>query len=123
MENTKFLIASILFTSLLFFQFIPKVNNQLLKTNLRVTIQDDLGNIQEGAMVTLYDNNEDYRASENPVAGPVATDKKGRATFKDLEEKVYFVHAEKGKLNNNGLGVQTDSLEGGKLNKAAIVIQ
>jgi hypothetical protein len=86
-------------------------------------IQDDLGNIQEGAIVTLFANNEDYRASNNPLAGPAVTDKKGRVTFKDLEEQVYFVHAAKDKLNNNGLGVQTDTLVGGKLNKIAIVIQ
>ncbi|RUA32505.1 MAG: carboxypeptidase regulatory-like domain-containing protein [Bacteroidetes bacterium] len=108
----------------MFFQFTPKTeSNQFLKTNLRIVIQDDLGNIQEGATVTLYGSNEDYRKSENPVADSQVTDKKGRVTFKDLEPKVYHVHAEKGKMNNNNLGVQTDTLEGGKLNKVAIVIQ
>ncbi len=117
--------ASILVLTLIaftFLQFTPKAD-QFLKTNLRITIQDDLGNVQEGATVTLYGNNEDYRSSKNPIAGPEKTDSKGRVTFKDLEEKVYFVYATKGEMNNNMLGVQTDTLEGGKLNRAAIVIQ
>ena len=122
MKKSTFALSLLVVTAFLFFQFIPK-SDQLLKTNLRITIQDDLGNIQEGAKVTLYANNEDYRSSENPIAGPLETDKKGRVTFKDLEEKIYFIHAEKADMNNNNLGVQTDTLEGGKLNKVAIVIQ
>ncbi|MBK6266016.1 carboxypeptidase regulatory-like domain-containing protein [Marivirga sp. S37H4] len=116
----SFLVLSL--TAFAFFQFTPK-NDQVFKTNLRITIQDDLGNIQEGAVVTLYDNNEDYRSGENAVAGPSETDSKGRVTFKGLEAKSYFVDATKGKMNNNMLGVQTDTLVEGKLNKAAIVIQ
>lgn len=114
--------AAFIMAAVAFFEFTPK-KTQLFDTNLRITIQDDLGNNEEGALVTLFANNDDYRSSSNPVAGPLKTDKKGRVTFKDLEAKAYYVYAEKGDMNNNMLGVKTDTLEGGKLNKIAIVIQ
>jgi len=124
MKKLTFALSSLVVSAFLFFQFTPKAEDaNFLKTNLRIVIQDDLGNIQEGATVTLYGNKDDYRKSENPIADSQVTDKKGRVTFKDLEPKVYHVHAEKGKMNNNNLGVQTDTLEEKKLNKVAIVIQ
>ncbi len=124
MKKLTFALSLLVVSAFMFFQFTPKNEEaQFLKTNLRIVIQDDLGNIQEGATVTLYGSNEDYRKSENPVADSQVTDNKGRVTFKDLEPKVYHVHAEKGKMNNNNLGVQTDTLEAKKLNKVAIVIQ
>jgi hypothetical protein len=124
MRKLTLALSLLVVSAFMFFQFTPKAeDNQFLKTNLRIVIQDDLGNIQEGATVTLYGNKDDYRKSENPIADSQVTDKKGRVTFKDLEPKVYHVHAEKGKMNNNNLGVQTDTLEAKKLNKVAIVIQ
>ncbi len=124
MRKLTLALSSLVVSAFMFFQFTPKAeDDQFLKTNLRIVIQDDLGNIQEGATVTLYGNKDDYRKSENPIADPQVTDKKGRVTFKDLEPKVYHVHAEKGKMNNNNLGVQTDTLEAKKLNIVAIVIQ
>jgi hypothetical protein len=124
MKNTKIALSLLAVSAFMFFQFTPKTEDaQFFKTNLRITIQDDLGNIQEGATVTLYSSNEDYRKSENPVVESQVTDKKGRVTFKDLEPKIYHVHAEKGKMNNNNLGVKTDTLVAKKLNKVAIVIQ
>ncbi|HET8861547.1 SpaA isopeptide-forming pilin-related protein [Marivirga sp.] len=124
MKKLKFALGLLVVSAFMFFQFTPKSEDgQLFKTNLRITIQDDLGNIQEGAKVTLYGSEDDYRKSENPVAETQTTDKKGRVTFKDLEPKIYHVYAEKGSMNNNNLGVQTDTLEAKKLNKVAIVIQ
>jgi uncharacterized protein (DUF2141 family) len=124
MKKLTLTLSLLVVSAFMFFQFTPKTeDSQLFKTNLRIVIQDDLGNIQEGATVTLYGNKDDYRKSENQVTESQVTDKKGRVTFKELEPKVYHVHAEKGKMNNNNLGVQTDTLEGGKLNKVAIVIQ
>jgi len=121
-KSQLLLITTALLTGILFFQFKPK-EAQFFDTNLRITIQDDLGNVLEGATVTLFANNEDYRSSSNPIAGPLLTDKKGRVTFKELESKVYYLYAEKGKMNNNMLGVKTEKLEEDKLNKIAIVIQ
>ncbi|GAA5038097.1 hypothetical protein GCM10011506_35320 [Marivirga lumbricoides] len=122
MNKVKVSLLALTVIAFTFFQFIPK-DTQFLKTNLRITIQDDLGNVQEGATVTLYENEEDYRRGENQVAEPQTTDSRGRVTFKDLEDKIYFVNATKGDMNNNMLGVQTAKLEDGKLNKVAIVIQ
>lgn len=98
-------------------------DNQLLPTNLKVTVVDELGNIQEGAKVTLYKTDADYRAEKNPASKTETTDKKGTVKFKKLDPIVYFVHVEKGDMNNDGGGVQTDTLLAGKTNKVNIVIR
>lgn len=97
--------------------------SQLLKTSLRITVLNELGNPEEGVTVVLYKTESDYEDETNPVGDSVLTDKKGRATFKDLEAIVYFVSAEKGKINNHGAGIQTSPLESGKLNKVNIVVE
>lgn len=125
MKNIKIAVSLLVLSAFMFFQFVPKAaeEDQLFKTNLRITIQDDLGNVEEGVTVTLYGNNDDYRAGENAVQESQMTDKRGRVTFKDLKPQVYHVFAEKGKMSNNNLGVKTDTLEAKKLNKVAIMIQ
>lgn len=95
---------------------------QVIKTNLRVTVVDDLGNFVEGAQVTLYANEDDYRNNTKPVAS-CTTDKKGRALLQDLDPISYFVEAHKGEQNNNGAGVKTEALLPKKLNKINTVIQ
>ena len=97
--------------------------NSPLPTSLRITIIDELGNPVEGASVQLYATDEDYRAETNPVSEAQLTDKKGKTTFKKLESIIYFVNAEKGDKNNDGAGVQTDTLKTGLLNKVNIVIE
>ncbi len=99
-----------------------QVNAQLLPTKLRVTVIDELGNIAEGAEVTIYKTEEDYRASENPVMKET-TDKKGRVTFKDVEPISYFIDARMGDKNNDGKGAVTAPLLEGKLNKVNTVIE
>lgn len=98
------------------------VGDQLLPTKLRVTVIDGLGNFVEGAKVSLYDNEKDYLASENPIATEM-TDKKGRVTFKEVKNIAYFIEAKDGDRNNNGEGVKTSKLEEGKLNKVNTVIE
>jgi len=44
-------------------------------------------------------------------------------SFKKLEPVIYFVYVVKDDMNNVGGGVQTDSLEGGKVNKVNIIIE
>ncbi|SDK16208.1 hypothetical protein SAMN05421823_10230 [Catalinimonas alkaloidigena] len=95
---------------------------QLVKTSLRVTVLNELGNPQENATVKLYLNEDDYKQSANPVATE-KTDEKGRATFKELESKAYFVEAEKGDMNNYGLGTKTDKLVEKRMNKVNVVIE
>ncbi len=95
---------------------------QLIKTQLTVTIRNDLGNTVEGASVRLYEKEEDYSKEEN-VAAQGVTDAKGVVKFKELKAIPYFVQAEKEDLNNFGGGEQTGKLEANKINKVTIVIQ
>jgi len=97
--------------------------NQVLNTSLKITVVDYLGNVVEGASVNLYPTDKDYRNETNPVAETQYTDKKGRVTFKKLEPTVFFVYVVKDDMNNVGGGVQTDTLEKGKINKVNIVIE
>lgn len=92
-------------------------------TGLRITVIDELGNPVEGAVVRLFESDEDYKASENDVDEAQVSDDKGRVTFKELESRVYFIDARKDKMNNNGAGVQTDKLKEKRLNKVNIVIE
>ena len=95
----------------------------LLKTSLRITVINELGNTEEGVVLKLYPTEDDYKEETNMIGDSIVTDKKGRATFKDLEPIIYFVSAEKGTKNNHGAGIQTNPLEEGKMNKVNIVIE
>ena len=101
---------------------VGSVEAQLLPTKLKITVINGLGNFVEGATVSIYENEEDYLASENPVA-TLRTDKKGRVTFKDVKPIAYFVEAKKGEQNNNGEGVKTGVLSEGRINKVNTVIE
>ncbi len=93
-----------------------------LPTSLRVTVIDNLGNFVQGAQVIIYSSQEDYNGDENPVAGPLTTDKKGRVTFKNLTSQSYFVDARFGDKTNIGEGVKTAPLQEGRINKVNTVI-
>lgn len=103
------------------FAFNFKENIQLVKTTLRITVLNDLGTAKEEVKVSLFSSDEDYRAGKNIVQEGM-TDSKGRVNFKDLESKVYWVRAAKGDLNNDGMAVQTDTLQARRLNQATIII-
>ncbi len=113
---------ALLFSMLFFGTNTEVVEEQLLPTKLRITVINGLGNFVKGASVSIYDNEEDYRASENPIATGL-TDKKGRVTFKDLKPLSYYVEAKKDDQNNNGEGVLTSKLAEGKINKVNTVIE
>jgi len=95
---------------------------QIIKTQMSVTIRNELGNIEEGVTVQLYENEQDYNAEKNAVAESV-TDKKGVAKFKDLKAISYYVLARKGDKNNFAAGEQTGKLEAKKINKVTIIIE
>ncbi len=97
--------------------------NQVLKTSLRITVLNDLGNIQENASVQLFKTEEDYRNDTNPVGPAQKTDRKGRVTFKKLAAREYYINAKKGDATNVGRGVKTEKLEEGKVNKLNTVIE
>jgi len=98
-------------------------SDQLFKTNLKITVRNELGNTEEGVSVQLFPSEKDYREETNPSTDLMMTDDKGQVKFKDLEPIVYFVNAEKGDKNNIGAGVKTDTLEEGKLNKITVIIE
>ena len=77
----------------------------------------------EGAKVTLYNSDEDYRQEKNPVSETQSTDNKGRVKFMGLEPKVYFVDAKKGDMSNAGGAAKTDTLQENRMNKSNIIIE
>lgn len=99
--------------------FTPK---EIIRTSLKITVRNDLGNIESNVTVTVYGNEKDFQKEENPVQTG-QTNEKGVVHFKDLEARVYFVSAVKGDMNNFGAGVQTSRLEAKKVNKVTIIIE
>ena len=94
---------------------------QIIKTSMRLTVLDELGNVVEGAKVRLFANENDYKKEENAVAEGV-TDAKGLVKFKDLRAVSYYLLVEKDDLNNFGGGEQTGKLQEGRINKVNVVI-
>ena len=120
MKKYSLILGLVCLTFLSAFHLAPE---QILKTSLRLTVLNELGNPVPDAKVTLYNTQEDYRQEVNPAAEMQTTDKKGRVKFSGLEPKVYFVHAIKDDMSNVGAGVQTDTLREGRINKVNIIIE
>lgn len=95
---------------------------QLIKTQLTVTVRNELGNIEEGVKVQLYETEDDYKAEKNAAAEGF-TDKKGIVKFKDLKAIEYFLLARKDDKDNFGGGEKTGKLEEKKFNKVTVIIQ
>lgn len=94
----------------------------LIKTQLVVTVRNELGNIEEGVKVQLYETEDDYKAEKNAAAEGY-TDNKGVVKFKELKPTVYFLLARKDDKDNFGGGEQTGKLEENKINKVTVIIQ
>jgi len=95
---------------------------QIIKTQIAITIRNDVGNTEAGVKVMLYEREEDYTKEVNVVAEG-ETDEKGVVKFKDLKAISYYVIARKGDMDNSGGGEQTGKLEEKRINKVTIVIQ
>ncbi|HEY9006001.1 MAG TPA: hypothetical protein VIM75_07700 [Ohtaekwangia sp.] len=95
---------------------------QLIKTQISITIRNELGNTEQGVTVQLFETEDDYKAETNPVAEG-KTDAKGVVKFKDLKSISYYVIARKDDKDNTGGGEQTGKLEANRINKVTIVIQ
>ncbi|KYG85869.1 hypothetical protein AWW67_00870 [Roseivirga seohaensis] len=95
---------------------------QIFNTKLKITVLDELGNIVEGAKVTIYKTQADYNAEKNAVQPAQLTNNKGQVTFKKLDAIPYYVLVRKGDMDNAGGGEIVSKLEKNKLNKANIVI-
>ncbi len=111
--TTKILSVSILIALLSF---------QLIKTQLTISIRNDLGNIEEGVTIQLFETEEDYKTEKN-IAAEGVTDKKGNIKFKELKAVSYYVIARKEDKDNAGGGEQTGKLEANRVNKVTIIIQ
>jgi hypothetical protein len=97
-------------------------SSQLIKTQLHITIRNDLGNTESGVSVTLYATALDYEKEQNPVQSGT-TDEKGIVKFKELKAQEYFVLASKGDKNNFGGGEKTGVLVANRINKVTIIIE
>lgn len=104
------------------FSFDNASTKDLFPTKLNITVRDNLGNPVQGATVTLYNNETDYRNNENQAYATMTTDEKGKVKFKGIDPKAYFVEAKKGDMSNAGGGIQTQHLEKGKNNRVTIII-
>lgn len=98
------------------------MNFSLLKTQLVVTVRNELGNTEEGVKVQLYETEDDYKA-EKSVAFEGYTDKKGIVKFKELKPTTYYLLARKDDKDNFGGGEQTGKLEESRINKVTVIIQ
>jgi hypothetical protein len=95
---------------------------QIIKTSLNVTVRDETGNTVSGAVVQLFEKEEDYLKEEN-VAAIGTTDDKGYVKIKELKAIPYFVIVRKDDKDNSGGGEKIEKLEAKKMNKITIVIQ
>ena len=96
--------------------------SQIFKTNLTLTVRDELGNTVDSASVKLFEKKEDYLKEVN-VAAETTTNAKGVAKFKGIKPVSYFVLVRKCDKDNAGGGEEISKLEEGKFNKSTVVIQ
>jgi hypothetical protein len=112
----------ILFISLISIFAISVISAARIKTQITITVRNDLGNLEEGAKVQLYEKEEDYKAETN-AAFEGYTDAKGVVKFKEVKPIVYFLLARKDDKDNFGGGEQTGKLEENRINKVTVIIQ
>lgn len=100
----------------------PLVAFQIIRTQLTLTVRNELGNVEPGVTVQLFEKQEDYKAETNAVATGT-TDARGVARFRDLKAISYFVLARKGDKDNTGAGEQIAPLAANRINRTTVVIQ
>ena len=118
-SRTKFAFALLL--SALLFSFAPPT--QLIPISLRVTVLNELGNPEKGAVVTLYKTRQDYEKEQNPALPAQTTNDKGVAVFRNLQPLIYHVSAVKGDKDNANGATQTDTLKASRQNRVNIIIE
>ena len=95
---------------------------QLIPTNLKILVVDELGNLVEGAQVAIYIKREDYLKSINSYQSG-KTNEKGSIKFSKIKPVSYFIEISKGEKKNDGLAAHTQALTKGKTNYFTILIQ
>jgi hypothetical protein len=94
------------------------------KTELQITVLDNLGNPVNAASVTIYTTLTDWNNDTNPVQGTKTTGTDGIVLFSDLQPIVYYIDAQKGALNNwSGANMTASAIEKEKRTMVNIVIQ
>ncbi len=115
-------MKAILKTLLAVALFIMASGFLLIKTQIVITIRDEVGNTVPDCKVILYEKEDDYNKEINPVMEG-STDDRGVVKFKDLKAISYFILARKDDKDNAGGGEQTGKLDANKFNKVTVVIQ
>jgi len=67
---------------------------------LEITVIDQYNNAVSGALIAIFDSQEEWAMRENPVQAWKMTDTNGKVMFVNLQEINYFIYAEKDNLNN-----------------------
>lgn len=109
-------------TALVFSLLITLFGFQIIKTQLTLTVRNELGNTEAGVTVQLYETEEDYNAEKNPAATGT-TDAKGVVKFKELKAISYFILARKDDKDNVGGGERTEKLTANRASKTTVIIQ
>lgn len=94
----------------------------LIKTQIVVTVRDELGNTVAGAKVSLFEKEDDYTKETN-VAAEGITDEKGIVKIKELKPISYYMIVRKDDKDNVGGGEQTGKLDANRINKVTVIIQ
>jgi uncharacterized protein (DUF2141 family) len=95
---------------------------QIISTQLKITVINNLGKTEEGVRVRLFKTEEDYNTEKNIVQEHY-TDKKGVVIFKNLEAREYYINAVKDNKTNAGNGEKTEVLKDRMITKVTVVIQ
>lgn len=112
----------IIYISFISILTISLMSSARIKTQIVITVRNDLGNLEEGVKVQLYEKEEDYKAEQN-VTFEGYTDAKGVVKFKEVKPITYFLLARKDDKDNFGGGEQTGKLEENRINKITVIIQ
>lgn len=110
-------------TYLIFSIFVTTVSSaQIIKTSLKLTVRNELGNVADSALVKLFETKEDYLKEINVIAEGT-TNSKGVVKFKNLKPIEYFILVRKKNKDNIGGGEKIGKLTKGRFNKSTVVIQ
>lgn len=99
-----------------------KISKPFLPTSLKITVVDINNNPVEGVKVSLFGDENNYRASTNKIQETKETNSKGQVVFKKLRTKQYYIHAIKGDLSNIAEDVLTGKLLEGRINRVITMI-
>lgn len=104
------------------------VSEAAVETSLELNILDELGNPVEGALVKLYNSEENYiQESENEIVFSGRSDKNGKVLLQSLEPQAYYfsvTHGASSILTNwEGVVTTEEPLKENKINTLNVVIK